>query len=108
MYWYPWDDKKADAWVRPMPQYPYVINLDNPFNHYKYRMHQENLAKQFGRFYKEQHGNGKTICLLGMRADESLQRYSGFLNKNMDTTESAGYPNSLKTCGARRHYMIGR
>jgi len=44
-------------------------------------MHQENLAKQFGRFYKEQHGNGKTICLLGMRADESLQRYSGFLNK---------------------------
>ena len=81
MYWYPWDDKKADAWVRPMPQYPYVINLDNPFNHYKYRMHQENLAKQFGRFYKEQHGNGKTICLLGMRADESLQRYSGFLNK---------------------------
>ena len=81
MYWYPWDDKKADAWVRPMPQYPYVINLDNPFNHYKYRMHQENLAQQFGRFYKEQHGNGKTICLLGMRADESLQRYSGFLNK---------------------------
>ena len=27
------------------------------------------------------HGNKKTICLLGMRADESLQRYSGFLNK---------------------------
>ena len=23
----------------------------------------------------------KTVCLLGMRADESLQRYSGFLNK---------------------------
>ncbi len=81
MFWYPWDDKKEDAWVRPMPQAPYVINLQNPFPHYRYRMHQEDLARQFGRFYKEKHGNKKTVCLLGMRADESLQRYSGFLNK---------------------------
>lgn len=81
MFWYPWDDTKEDAWVRPMPKYPYVINLENPFTHYRYRMHQEDLARQFGRFYRERHGNGKTVCLLGMRADESLQRYSGFLNK---------------------------
>ena len=64
-----------------MPEYPYVINLAKPFAHYRYRMHQEDLAKQFGRFYKEEHGNGRTVCLLGMRADESLQRYSGFVNK---------------------------
>ena len=44
-------------------------------------MHQEDLAKQFGRFYKEEHGYGKTVCLLGLRADESLQRYSGIVNK---------------------------
>jgi len=81
MFWYPWDDKKKEAWVRPMPEYPYVVNLDNPFDHYRYRMHQEDLAKQFGRFYKERHGGGKTVCLLGIRADESLQRYSGILNK---------------------------
>ena len=81
MFWYPWDDKKQELWVRPMPNYPFVINLENPFEHYRYRMHQEDLAKQFGRFYKESHGNKKTVCLLGMRADESLQRYSGFLNK---------------------------
>ena len=81
MYWYPWDDTKKDIWVRPMPKYPYVINMTNPFHHYRYRMPQEDLAKQFGRFYKEQHRKGKTVCLLGMRAEESLQRYSGFLNK---------------------------
>ncbi len=81
MYWYPWDDKKKDIWVRPMPDYPYVINLDKPFEHYRYRMHQEDLAKQFGRSYKKEHGDGSTVCLLGMRADESLQRYSGFVNK---------------------------
>lgn len=81
MFWYPWDDTKKDAWVRPMPDYPYVININKPFRYYHYRMHQEDLAKQFGRFYREKHGGGKTVCLLGMRADESLQRYSGFLNK---------------------------
>jgi len=81
MYWYPWDDTKKELWVREMPGHSYVINLENPFNHYRYRMHQEDLAKQFGRFYKERHRNRKTVCLLGLRADESLQRYSGFLNK---------------------------
>lgn len=82
MYWYPWDDTKKDLWVRPMPQKEYVINLDNnPMTTYRYRMHQEDLAKQFGRWYRLSHGNKKTVCLLGMRADESLQRYSGFLNK---------------------------
>ena len=82
MYWYPWDDTKEEAWVRPMPQHEYVINLkNNPMTTYRYRMHQEDLAKQFGRWYRISHGDKKTACLLGMRADESLQRYSGFLNK---------------------------
>lgn len=82
MYWYPWDDKKEELWVRPMPKKDYVINLEhNPMTTYRYRMHQEDLAKQFGRWYKISHKDKKTVCLLGMRADESLLRYSGFLNK---------------------------
>jgi predicted phosphoadenosine phosphosulfate sulfurtransferase len=82
MYWYPWDDKKKELWVRPMPDKDYVINLDNnPITTYRYRMHQEDLAKQFGRWYRISHSEKKTICLLGLRATESLQRYSGFVNK---------------------------
>ncbi|HFN2434896.1 TPA: DUF3440 domain-containing protein, partial [Enterococcus faecium] len=82
MYWFPWDDKKKESWVRPMPQHEYVINMDNNImTTYRYKMHQEDLAKQFGRWYKQSHGDKKTICLLGIRADESLQRYSGFINK---------------------------
>ncbi|MBO5198221.1 MAG: DUF3440 domain-containing protein [Lachnospiraceae bacterium] len=82
MFWYPWDDTKEDAWVRPMPKHPYVINLqNNPITTYRYRMHQEDLAKQFTRWYRLEHGEKKTVCLLGMRADESLQRYSGIINK---------------------------
>ena len=82
MYWYPWDDKKKESWVREMPTMDYVINLENnPMTTYHYRMHQEDLAKQFGRWYRMSLDMKKTVCLLGIRADESLQRYSGFLNK---------------------------
>lgn len=82
MYWYPWDDTKEDAWVRPMPKHPYVINLkNNPISTYRYRMHQEDLSKQFGRWYRMSHHFEKTVCLLGIRAEESLQRYSAILNK---------------------------
>ena len=82
MYWYPWDDTKKELWVREMPKKDYVINLENnPITTYRYRMHQEDLAKQFGRWYRKSHKNRKTVCLLGMRADESLQRYSGCVNK---------------------------
>lgn len=82
MYWYPWDDTQEVAWCRPMPRHEFVINLqNNPITTYHYRMHQEDLAKQFGRWYRMSHGNKKTVCLLGIRTDESLQRYSGILNK---------------------------
>lgn len=82
MFWYPWDDLEQDKWVRLMPEHSYVINLgNNPITTYRYKMHQEDLSKQFSRWYKQIHGSKKTVCLLGMRADESLQRYSGILNK---------------------------
>ena len=29
MFWYPWDDTKEDLWIRPMPDHPYVINMNN-------------------------------------------------------------------------------
>lgn len=97
MYWYPWDDKKEEIWVRPMPEAPYVINLkNNPFSLYKYRMPQESLAKQFGKWYGQIHGEGKTVCLLGLRAAESLQRYSGFLNKKYGYKEQCWITNQFK------------
>ncbi len=82
MYWYPWDDKHPELWVRPMPQRDYVINLkNNPMTTYHYRMHQEDLARQFARWYRLSHGEKKTVCLLGLRADESLHRYNAVVNK---------------------------
>ena len=80
MYWYPWDEDMKDAWVRPMPKMPYVINLENnPFDFYKLKMPQEDLYEEFGHWYARTH-KGSTICLLGIRADESLNRYRAYAN----------------------------
>lgn len=82
IYWYPWDDEKQDIWVRKMPKHEYIINLENnPFDFYKHKMLQEDMYKQFGRWYKNHCGGGKTIGLIGIRSTESLSRYSGIINK---------------------------
>ncbi|MCC0669111.1 DUF3440 domain-containing protein [Clostridioides sp. ZZV14-6153] len=82
MFWYPWDDEKEELWVRRMPDKEYVINQEsNPFTYYKYKMKQESLAKQFGRWMRDKHKGAKVICLLGTRASESLQRYCAIVNK---------------------------
>ena len=60
MYWYPWDDTRRDAWVREMPQKEYVVNLENnPISTYRYRMHQEDLAKpvSYTHLLHWSHGN---------------------------------------------------
>ena len=48
------------------------------------------LAKQFGRFYKESHDYRKTVCLLGIRADESLQRYTIIVRFFVEASELFG------------------
>ena len=82
LYWYPWDPDMRDAWVRPMPERSCVIRLENnPFEFYRFKMLQEDLYAQFGRWYKNHCGGGKTVSLIGMRADESLHRYNAIINK---------------------------
>lgn len=82
MYWYPWDPDCKEAWVRPMPDKPYVINLENnPCEFYKYKMIQEELYAEFGKWYAKHH-EGTTVCLLGIRADESLNRFRAYANRS--------------------------
>ena len=83
MYWYPWDAEKPECWVRSMPTMRYVYtSTNNPMgDYYTYKMPYKDHAKQFARWYKDLHGGGPTIGLIGLRADESLHRYSAIVNK---------------------------
>lgn len=78
-FWYPWDPDLQELWVRPMPEYEYVYNLDNsPF--FERGMDDPRMRKAFARWYDQQRP-GKTVCLLGLRADESLNRYRAIAGK---------------------------
>ena len=95
IYWYPWDPDKKDLWVREMPKMPYVINLDNQnFDFYKPKMVQEDLYADFADWYSRQK-KGKTICLLGVRADESLNRYRAYANVRKQIMKDAQWTTKM-------------
>ena len=68
-----WDKEKEPIWVRPMPKKEYVINEENNLlGFYKKNMPFEEFIKHFGNWY----GKGeKTATLVGIRTDESLNRF---------------------------------
>lgn len=73
-YWNPWDPSKKDIWVKPMPQYDFVINEENipaGFN-FKSGDYGNDVGVEFSRWFSGKHG--KTATLIGIRCDESLNR----------------------------------
>lgn len=80
-WWYPWDPDCKERWARPLPSSPFVVSLENnPFGFYRMKMEQSRFYKGFGKWWQDKHG-GKSCALIGMRADESLSRYSAVVNK---------------------------
>lgn len=76
--WTPWEPSEQDIWARPMPDHAGVINLDNhQFDWYREGMPQEHMYEAFGPWYHKAVGGskGRTIGLVGIRADESLNRW---------------------------------
>lgn len=71
--WIWWDKEKEPIWVRSIPKKEYVINEENnPLDFYKKNMPFEEFIKHFGNWY----GKGeKTATLVGIRTDESLNRF---------------------------------
>lgn len=69
--WTPWERSKRDIWVRELPEYDYVITQDCcpfDFNKTDYEV-QDNFCRWF------EQTNGKTAVVIGIRSDESLNRF---------------------------------
>jgi len=66
--WYCWEDGKE--WVRDLPAE--AINDKKHFDFFKFGMEFEEFVPEFGKWYS--HGE-KTACFVGIRTDESLNRY---------------------------------
>jgi predicted phosphoadenosine phosphosulfate sulfurtransferase len=71
-HWIPWNNYQKEIWVRPLPEES--INVDNhEFDFYEYGMPDYDFQKQFGNWIQRKTGK-KTACLIGVRADESMDR----------------------------------
>ena len=71
--WIWWQPEKEPIWVRPMPENPWVINLSNQtFPWYRQNMPFEKFILHFAEWYAQ---GEKTAQLVGIRTDESLNRW---------------------------------
>jgi len=69
-FWLCWDNKVKEDWIRPLPKKG--INDLNYFPFFREGMEFEEFVPEFGEWYSQ----GKTTaCLVGIRTDESLNRY---------------------------------
>lgn len=83
--WQCWGEADRDRWVRPMPQRPYIVNLDNhPFDFFRENMPYDEFWDKFGDWYAQ---GQRCACLIGIRTVESLNRFRAILNPRKEPLE---------------------
>ena len=78
--WVCWGEEDKDRWVRPMPKEDYIVNINNhKFDFFEPGMWYDDFWDKFGEWYSQ----GKSCAnLIGIRTDESLNRYRAIFNEN--------------------------
>jgi len=71
-FWTPWELSNRDKWIRDYPDFPCITENDNPFGFFKKNMEFEEFIYKFGEWYAD---GKKTACLVGIRSDESFNRF---------------------------------
>lgn len=77
--WQCWGERDKDRWIRPMPEEDYIVNIHNhPFDFFEEDMQYDEFWDKFGEWYS---GGESTACLIGIRTDESLNRFRAIMNE---------------------------
>ncbi len=89
--WMCWDPLKKDAWIREMPHHPSVISDPRYFDFFQHGMSFEKFVLGYADWFSRQTFEGrfspdnkKTACLVGIRADESLNRFRTIKNNRKE------------------------
>jgi len=73
-YWVPWDEDDKHLWVRDLPKNS--INESNcEFDWFSKGMWDYDLQVRFSDWYHKKNNAQKTVCLVGIRTDESMNRW---------------------------------
>ena len=79
--WQAWGERDKDKWVRPMPTEDYIVNMDNnPMGPEFFK--EDSFYDEFWDGFAEWYADGKpTANLIGIRTQESLNRFRAILNE---------------------------
>jgi predicted phosphoadenosine phosphosulfate sulfurtransferase len=69
-YWRPWDEEKKELWVSSLPE-----NAKTYFSFYEREMWDYEFQEKFSLWYHKMKGAKRTACLVGIRTQESLNRW---------------------------------
>ena len=84
--WKCFDPERKDIWIREPPEF--AITDPNFFPFFRDGMEFEEFIIEFGDWYSQ---GKKTACLVGIRTDESLNRYRTITSKTKETHQGLCY-----------------
>lgn len=84
--WICWEKSKKEKWVREMPEF--AINEDNNiFPFFRYAMEFEEFVPEFEKWYSEKYNNSLCGHFVGIRSDESLNRFRTIVSMKKERFE---------------------
>jgi len=98
-FWTPWDLKHRDKWIRDYPNYPCITEKNNPLSFFRKHMEFEEFTPKFGQWYAD---GKKTACLVGIRSDESFNRFRTIALKDKEMLNNLNW--TTKIPGAAQLY----
>lgn len=91
-YWLCWDKECQDAWVRDYPENKYVITDEKYFPFFRRGMEFEEFVPAFAEWFSE---GKRTACMVGIRSDESLNRFRTIRDVRKITYKNYQYTTKL-------------
>jgi len=81
--WQCWGNEDKERWIKPMPTNDYIVNWENHLTKHNMTFFKENMSydefwDNFGDWYAQ---GQRTACLIGIRTDESLNRFRAIMNE---------------------------
>lgn len=92
--WIAWGENDKDKWIRELPKESININ-NNPFQFYKKPMEFEEFVPEFTLWYKKKN-KGKIAFGVGIRTDESLNRWRTIASDTKETYNQKQWTTLLK------------
>lgn len=88
-FWTTWDPRKKEKWIRDIPADPFVISMENnPYTFYKLGMTFEEFIMEYAKW---QSCKEPAACLLGIRTQESLNRWRAIYRQDVNRYQDISY-----------------